>query len=81
MTGTEMVRGLALTFAPVDVLWAWHRKVSRRKRRRALVEWQGHTFAVSQGELTRAIMRRVELEALAVTRSEGRQAAGQTRLW
>jgi hypothetical protein len=81
MTPTDVVKGMALTFAELDELWRWHRIVSGRRRRRALVCWQGQHFAVSQGELTRAIMRRVELMATAATRSEAALATGQTRLW
>lgn len=81
MTPTDVVKGMALTFAELDELWRWHRKVSARRRRRCLVEWQGHWFPVSIGELTAAIIRHVELEAAAATRSAAAQATGQTRLW
>jgi hypothetical protein len=81
MTQTEMVRGLALHFAELEDLWRWHRITMSRRRRRALVTWQGESFAVSTGELTAAIMRRVELQAKGATRLAAAQATGQSRLW
>lgn len=81
MTQTELVKGLALHFAELEDLWRWHRITMSRRRRRALVSWQGESFAVSCGELTTAIMRRVELQCAAATRLVAVQATGQTRLW